>query len=244
MVLLGQRSSNKPENGYIQAGITALQPTSDFSAVKQGEPVSLPRNVRLFDFVWADLDGNGLFETVAVDDREKLLVYDTNNSLIYASDEDYGGSRNFYGQPISGMRSLLNSGGKNSEKEFDRVLAYIPTRMLVADLDGDGRQEIIVGKNKRQWSKWLSRSREYDGGSVACLSWKDSAMRELWQTNNINGYIADYDFVEDSSGQNGKAGQRSVSLYVGQVPEKMLLGFLMHKESKMLKYDLDIVPAN
>lgn len=234
VVLAGQRGSSNPVDGYVQAGISRMVIEPGFSKVSEGEKLGLPRNVRLFDFIWADLDGNGSSELAVVDKREKLLVYDSSNSLIWVSEEDYGGSRNFFGPTRSGVKAQRNLFGKDVEADFDRKIVFVPSRLFAVDVDGDGTEEIIVGKNKRLWSKWMSNTREYDGGVVACLSWQDSVMQELWHTNKINGYIADYSL--SSSGSTKK----NVQLFVSQIPEKMLLGFLMNEESKLLRYELEI----
>ncbi len=235
-MLAGQRASRFAGESYIANGVYRLNIASGFSAVHEGEALSLPKNVGLFDFAWADLDGDGAPEVVAVDAREKLLVYNSANQLLWVSDKDYGGSRNFIGPTLSSSIRVAGEDGTTAS----RRLRFIPTRIIAADLTGDGRQEVIVGRNKRMWTKWLVNTREYDGGSVVCLSWNDSAMREMWRTNAISGYVADYElspFKKDASIKNGTAME---DLYIAQIPDRKFFGLLTGNSSRILRYDLEV----
>ena len=238
VVLAGQRGSKDPLEGFVRGGVYELSVYPDLSGVRQESQLPLPKNVRLFDFEWVDLDNDNRFELVAVDQREKLLVYDSQNSLAWVSDEEYGGSRNFFGPPRSAAYSLNKMLAADDQRDFDRLMVYIPTRIVAADVDGDGKKEVIVGRNNRVYGKWLSNSREYDGGSIACLEWRDNTLVELWQTSKINGYVADYGFMAEGGQLDGEHLQKA-SLYVTQVPVRMMFGFLLKDESKLLRYDLD-----
>ncbi|WP_163340277.1 VCBS repeat-containing protein [Desulfopila sp. IMCC35008] len=241
VILAGQRASQDPKDGYVRQGVSQLKLYANFNGVREDKKLPLPRNVRLFDFEWVDLDNDNKYELIAVDHREKLLIYDSQNSLMWVSEEDYGGSRNFFGPPKSSrVRSLM---AFDDDSEFEREMVFLPTRILPVDVDGDGRQEIVIGQNKRLFGKWLSNSREYDGGAVVCLGWQENGLRQLWKTNKINGYIADYNYVQNGRSL-GSEEDASAGLYVAQIPEKMFFGFLMSSESKLLRYDLVVEAAD
>lgn len=238
MILAGQKSSRDVERGFVRGPITKLVVYPGLNGVREEATLPLPRNTRLFDFTWVDLEGDGLHELAAVDQREKLLVYDSSNSLIWVSELDYGGSRNFFGPAISDAydnRTLVG----DDQKQFDRLMVYIPTRIVAADVDRDGKQEIIIGRNNRRYGKWLNTVREYDGGSILCLGWDGSGFNEKWHTNKINGYVADYMVVKGSKTLENDESAKA-SIYVAQVPERMMFGFAFSRESKLLRYDLDI----
>ena len=240
VILMGQRGNDRPEDGYIGRKVSELTVLGNYSRIEETRVLALPENVLLFDFAWVELDGQSGPELVAVDKREKILVYDSKNSLMWVSEEDYGGSRNFFGPPKSAQARTLQA--PDDESQFERKMVFLPTRILAVDVDGDGVNEVIIGKNKRLYGKWLSNRREYDGGSVICLGWDGAGLRELWQTKHLNGYIADYDYVQGGSSQSDGEGV-SAGLYVAQIPEKMIFGFMMREESKLLMYDLDIQMA-
>jgi hypothetical protein len=247
LILAGQRANRNPGLGYVGINISRMKVYSGFSGIREEYVLPLPAKLRLFDFEWADIDGDGSMETLAIDRRQKLLVYDSQNSLIWVSSEDYGGSRNFIG-PSPSTVDLMQKQNISEEAEADRETSYVPTRILVADINDDGRQDVIVGKNKLVSTKWLSNTREYNGGSVSCLTWRDSGLRELWRTNNISGYIADYSFVVagqegDEGGEGGMASEKAerlMQLHVAQVPSRAFFGFMFESESKVLRYDLNV----
>ena len=87
----------------------------------------------------------------------------------------------------------------------------------------------------------MQNYREYDGGDIVCLGWRESALKEVWRTNRIPGYIADYEFVLSSVENNSD--KKQAQLYVGQIPESTFLGLLATKESKMLVYGISLSPA-
>ncbi|WP_419175652.1 FG-GAP repeat domain-containing protein [Desulfosediminicola sp.] len=241
-ILAGQRGNSDPRRGYVGEKIVSLELNEGLTAVEERGDLALPRNIRLFDFIWADLDGNGSSEIVAIDSREKLLVYDSSNSLMYVSERNYGGSRNFFGPAQSATTSMRDMAGKEDSAKAERQMHYIPTRLLTADLNGDGKQEIIVANNERTTPMAMVNFREYDGGKVVGLSWNETEMVEVWQTNKIEGYIADYNFLDSvHSSSRSLSGDSVSALYISQIPDKHLLGLSMRSKSKLLRYVLDLV---
>ncbi len=238
MVLAGQMSGNESTDGFVRAGIFRLDRAGNGKLVR-GARLPVPDRFNLFDFVWADLEGDKALELVAVDRNEKLLVYDSGKNLIHVSDAAYGGSTNYLG-PDRLDRQKNNPGATASGEDSDRELAYVPTRLLARDIDGDGRQEIIIGQNKRITPLFLRNFREYEGGTIACLGWKDAMLAEMWRTNTISGYIADYSFLLEGNSAKSAENVSRARLYVGQIPADTFLGLLAAKESKMLVYELKL----
>lgn len=238
VILAGQMSSNDPARGYVAPGIYRLEKKED-GKIHRGAKLPVPDRVNLFDFVWADVDGDRTSEIVAIDRNEKLLVYDDKNNLTWVSEGNYGGSRNYFG-PSRSDGERIGPHNAASVSENDRNLAFIPTRLMARDLDGDGKQEIIIGRNKRKTPIFFRNFREYDGGSIACLGWRNSAMSEVWTTNTIPGYISDYSFDLAGATGAGPVAEAKAQLYVGQVPSSTFLGFLAAKESKILVYEIEL----
>jgi len=242
VILAGQKGSTDPRTGYVVGPVVRLGIEGDFAKVVKKFELPIPRNIRLFDFIWADLDGNGSTEIVAIDSREKLLVYDGANNLTFVSEQDYGGSRNFFGPTQSATTSIKDMIGKGDDAKSERPMLFIPTRLLAVDLNGDGKQEIIVANNLRTTPKAMANFREYNGGNVVGLSWIETEMVEVWKTNRIEGYIADYNFLEPGkSSAQPPAGNGVSTLYITQVPDKHLFGLSLKSKSKLLRYSLDVV---
>ena len=236
-ILAGQRGSNDYTIGYVEKNVVQLVLDPERQRYVEEKVLPLPKNVCLFDFTYAELGGKGGKELVTVDRNEKLLVYDASNSLLWVSENDYGGSRNFFGPSKSAVKSIGDIISNKNLESIERNVVFIPLRILAVDLNNDGIDEIIVGNNKRTTPKWFSNMREYDGGSVVCLSWQETAMAELWRTNTVTGYLADYMYDLPSDGETGKGLN---TLYIAQVPDKQMLGFAFSGDSKMLKYEMNV----
>ncbi|HBT96561.1 MAG TPA: hypothetical protein DEB25_02405 [Desulfobulbaceae bacterium] len=221
--LLGQAGDDRSEMGYLGKGVHRLRPRPDFSALTDEGVVALPPGVGVFDFAWLDADGDGQLELAAIDNHSKLKIFNPRGELLWVSENEYGGGRNFIGPPLISDQS--NNG------QF-RLLRYIPGRILVIDGDGDGRNEVIVSANKAGLlNTWLPNSREYDGGSLHHLVWDGSGMRESWKTGRLTGSIADYGISPPKSDN-----KKELQLVVAQRPGRTLLGFTLDDSTVPIGY--------
>jgi hypothetical protein len=204
----------------------------------KGEMLPVPREVNLFDFVFADLNGDGQMETVAIDNQEKLLVYNQEKNLLWVSTENFGGSTNY-----------LGSGLKTDNAVQTRI--YVPTRLIAVSLNNNKKQDILVATNKKTSYDFLSY-RTYNGGYVSCMEWKGSGMHELWHTRSTAGKVVDYNIQLTAGGnetlktspaiqrQKENGGKQSAVLFVGQVPSSKLYNILLPQKSEttLFAYDL------
>lgn len=235
LILAGTRGTKDFGDGFVDSNVRKLVIDQDGKGLVESKVIPLPKNVRLFDFVYADIDGTGGKELVAIDRNEKLLVYDASNALIWVSENDYGGSRNFIGIPKSASPPPRGGvGGNDADQVMRRPYVFVPIRLIPFDLNGDGKEEILVGGNKRVTPKFFVNTREYDGGSVVCLSWQDVAMVDVWRTNTVTGYLADFTFVPPST-----AGAES-EMHIAQVPDQWYFGLSFSGDSKLLQYRMSV----
>jgi hypothetical protein len=208
---------------------------------KKGKRLSLPDSVNLFDFVLADLNGDGAVEKVVIDKNEKLLVYDQNNNLLWVSNDEFGGSKNYIGPRWQGTN-------------ITKGRVFVPTRIIVADVNKDNKQDILIGRNKRDTYSFFSNLRSYSGGFISCLTWTGSEMSELWHTNVLPGLIADYSFEwehtdkgkrtkADQAVENRGAGKKPATLFLGQIPESTVYNLLIpaKEETVLYSYQLDFM---
>ncbi|CAG36476.1 FG-GAP repeat domain-containing protein [Desulfotalea psychrophila] len=79
--------------------------------------------------------------------------------------------------------------------------------------------------------------RSYEGGTVACLSYTDGALRDVWRTKAISGYIPDYSYriatVKDEMGQDKEV----VHLSIAKNIDSTFLGFGSSDESQAIVYE-------
>ncbi len=239
VTLLGQQASYQAEEQYLRPGIFEISVDPGDGKIMKGDKLLLPEGTNLFDFIQADLDGDKQVETVVIDDKQKMLLYDSALNLIWVSSASYGGSKKYFGPQWGG--SPRNDATTLTQAEQDnRRLVFIPGRLDSKDITGDGLPEVVVVTNEINLSRYLENTRTYDGGSVACLGWYGQGLAELWQTSHIGGYVADYYFDDrDSEGAAEGSGGVLNRLYVAQVPAVPIWQLLLpSRTSKILAYEM------
>ncbi|MEN8198783.1 MAG: VCBS repeat-containing protein [Thermodesulfobacteriota bacterium] len=185
--------------------------------ISRGEAIGLPKTAGLFDFVYADLDGNKLFEIVRINRKEELEVYSSDLQLLYTSPAGFSG------------------------RELGRELT-VPIRLVAFDFDSDGGDDIFVVDNQLSSPKILPKSKLYKNGQVRGLSWDGTAFFEMWHTNVFRNSVVDYFFLP-SAKPSEITGNSAGNLFVVE-PEKgdWLEGFLFERGgSRVYAYGVEFV---
>ncbi|MDK9708998.1 MAG: FG-GAP-like repeat-containing protein [Desulforhopalus sp.] len=248
--LAGQKRGND-RISLVKPGVYVLALDGNGMPKESGR-LPLPDDVNLFDFVYADLDGDSTQEIVAIDKKEKMKVFNQANELLWVSKKTFGGSQIYIG-PSRG-EAVNNKDRKNFTVEEDafREMNFVPGRLIVADVDTDGRQEIIINENTLSSLSIFEKIRIYNDGVIVGLSWDGTALNESWRTGTFRGYIAGFGFSilaqNDNSGQTIKGGEkkRSAGLYVGHLPKSGTLAGLLPGvgETQLTVYDLEFSSGN
>lgn len=237
-VLIGQQASYQADGNYLRPGVFELSVNPGDGKIIKGEKLLLPEGTNLFDFIQADFDGDKQVETVVIDDKQKMLLYDSALNLIWVSSASYGGSKKYFG-PQWGTSPRNDATTLTQAEQDERRLVFIPGRIDSKDITGDGLPEVVVVTNEINLSRYLENTRVYDGGSVACLGWYGQGLAELWQTNHIGGYVADYYFDDRDSQKTEGSGGVLNRLYVAQVPAAPIWQLLLPgRTSKILAYEM------
>lgn len=165
-VLAGQRGGM---DGELLSGIyrLSLQGKVNTSA---GELLPVPDSVNLFEFVFADLEGDGVAEVVSLNRKEELKVFGSNSELLYTSPPGFGGKE--------------LSGGLNR-----------PIRLVVADFNLDGMDDILLVDNELWTPKMMKDSKYYENGQVRGLLWDKNLFLEMWRSNIFQKSIVDFQFL-------------------------------------------------
>jgi len=156
------------------------------------EKLKLPKETQLLGLAIADITGDGKDEIIRFDSGDHLRVLSTDGKdLLYKTSSRYGGSGNFFDrESVSDMLP----------RDHIAKRVYLPGRIVLLDLDEDGKIEVIVNKNHFATGRLIERFRAFDRGEVYDLAWDGMMLAEHWRTKEIPGYIADYqvkDFDND-----------------------------------------------
>ena len=190
--------------------------------------MALPPKAHIFNFSLANLDGTGDPEVVLVDESDYLRVMRSSGKLLWKSDDRFGGSIRFVG----GQDTLRHRGGRPGHQEVDLIdgeelrRIYLPTPIVVQDLNGDGLDEVVVVKNGDSATRFLQNMKRLPSGEVMALGWNGLALTELWRTQKLDGYVASYDLRPGSP--------ETKTLYVGLVLSRSLDDIFAAKESTVL----------
>ena len=185
-MLIGQRSLA----GGLESGDIQQMSLDAKNTLTEGQRLNLPKGLNIFDFVLADLDGSGTKVVVAISNNNRLQLYDSAGSVRWTSPDTCGASNNFFGTLTSANNTAL------TEKET----AWVRTRIVVADLDGDGINDVLVGRNRLETVTFMPNLRYFDGSSLAAFKWDRFSLVRLWETKKIPGYITNYQVANADKG--------------------------------------------
>jgi hypothetical protein len=148
-----------------------------------GRRFPIPDDVNLYRFSRGDVFNDGEVRTVAYSPEDKLRIYDPAGSPRWAGEETLGGSPLF-----------LEATSATDVRTKDRT--YLTQRLLVADLDGDGKVEVVTVHNRDAAKGVVERFRKYTRGRVVALGWNKVNMKERWKGEEISGYISDVSLAD------------------------------------------------
>lgn len=221
-VLVGQ-AQGEMTAGAFRGGIYEMQMRNN-SLVPAGA-VSVPSDCNVFNFARADINNDHMEETILLDNSHHLAIINA------AGDPIWKGSGLF--------ASTTNSfEGKVEDRRYNMVdLFFIPSPILVTDLNKDGIPEIVVNRTPANFTNFLPESmKSYDKGEIVSLSWDQMSMIENWKTREVNGMITAIR-IGDLDGKGKK------QLVVAMVLAKDLLK-LWDSKSTIFSYDLNVSAAS
>ena len=144
------------------------------------ERIRLPKGVNVFGFAIGDIMGKTDETIVAFDEDDHIRLFGSSGGKEWKSDEPYGGSMNYLDiNPDVG-------GGETVER------LYLPQRIYARDVNGDGKEEVIVASNEGSLGRLFATYRRFSSGRIVCLSFKDHGLVKILQSRKVSGYISDY----------------------------------------------------
>ena len=219
-VLAGQRADfdRAVTPGIYRLGLSGTM-------VKRESSIEVPSQINLFEFTIADLDNDGSREIIVIDRDDRLRVMRSAGTLLWKSDDYYGGTTRYIGgTPVMDTFELTG------DEKYDRI--YVPSRIIVQDVNGDGIVDVIINKNLSSSARLFKNMKNYPSGEIHALSWNGIALSELWRTRKIDGYIADY-LLRPNAEKTG------AELMVGIILSSSPLEMFSEQTATVLMYQLD-----
>lgn len=159
-----------------------------------GPPFPLPRGVSLYGFTFADFGDRKLY-LVTRDRDDKLAIYSGDN-LIGKSEEHYPSSETVVLKTLTGIDAMtMEEVDPNTRQPDKRREVRIKGRMLALDINGDGRDEVILSKQEAGFY-FLSSSE----AELHALSWTGTRFEEVWGIRGIDGAVQDIESAREAAG--------------------------------------------
>jgi TolB-like protein len=177
-LLMGQRGGMR---GPFAAGVYNL--LWDNGSYVPGERQALPANFTVFGFTYGDVLNTGEETLVGFDRDDYLVVMGPGGEQEWRSEAALGGTTAFVEFPMAASASIADY------KDMDRF--FLAQRVHVADLDADGKQDVIVVNNQEASGRMLTRLRTFKSGHVECRTWNQLGLGLKWRTQEVGGHISD-----------------------------------------------------
>jgi TolB-like protein len=137
------------------------------------------------------------FDNVMNDGKNRIIAYSPGDRLtIIENDAEtaWKGSEKLGGNVANFFIPTLDS-------SVDTNIQYFPMRIRTADINKDGKIEVIVASNK-DFAGVIQKLRLYKKSQLLSMSWNGLSLTPDWKTNEIDGRISDFavgDFDNDGS---------------------------------------------
>jgi len=183
MVLIGQK---KTPDDIFMPGIYLLQ--SAGGKYSPLDALRLPKEANVFNFLQADLNGDGRVETVLIGFEDKLYLFDDTGKRLWRSRDYYGATAN----KIPPRKSIQEEYMKDRSGVVLPEPYYIPSPLILSDLNSDGKPEVLVNQNTSFLSRLLMKQRNFSNGQIMSLVWDGYELLPQWKTRPIDGMVVSY----------------------------------------------------
>jgi hypothetical protein len=146
--------------------------------LSRSEELSTPRAVQFYALTRYDLDGDGNYEWLGLRDDERLYVWDENGEVLWKGDEQIGGTNNAI------------SIGEPRGPGYDPPRVPMNSRLLITDIDGDGKGEVLATKNI-PLVKYVKDLKVYFKSHLIAFRIEGTSLVPAWTTRQIDYCLVD-----------------------------------------------------
>jgi hypothetical protein len=176
-VLVGQRQGldERFSNSIFEIGFSA----GTYEGVQR---LNIRRGGNVYGFAQGTVRTADRPDLVDFSPSGHLRLLDPRGAEEWSSVDDYGGT------PIA-----LNMKSKDAPKEKNYF--FLPSRLHLLDLEGDGVQEVVTVKNDNR-AGVFSHTRVFKSGQLQVLKWDQLGFAPIWRSSSISKYIGDFTLVD------------------------------------------------
>jgi TolB-like protein len=181
-VLIGQRQGL--ESPFNKPIFELVWQNSDYEPTNR---VMGAKRANVMGFCLGNAMNDGSEAAVVFDELDYLRVYDSSGNQVWKDGDKSGGTSNYFELPEQGAEDLKN-------------YAYYPMRILIKDINKDGKNDVITVRNQRLSD--LISFRSFTSGEIEVRNWDGIGLSVFWTTRKLSGYFSDFGVGDfDNDGQ-------------------------------------------
>lgn len=179
----------------------------------KGKRMPIPEGLSVYGLAMDSIDGSERLRLVLLDEYDRIRIYEPSmkrmsdldilggsDELLWKSDDHFGGSNNAFNRTSSIYET--QDSGQIMDDDLSKM-DYVKLRILTYDLNGNGKNEIVVVKNLSPTGRVFTSLLLFTASEIYDFEWDGLGLSENWKTKKIQGYVADYQIKDiDNDGEN------------------------------------------
>ncbi len=150
-----------------------------------GREISLPSELSFYGFVFANV-GEASPVLVALTDKDHVAVY-SKDARIWRSEEAYPSIGISLNKPVTDPVGVISqSVGESQSSQKVRITG----RVFALDVNGDGKDEIILVKNIGD-----TFLKSYTNADIVSLGWTGARLEQRWIVKDVEGAVPDFQVI-------------------------------------------------
>lgn len=138
-------------------------------------------DAQIYTLACADVTRNGVHEFIGLNERSRLTVWSADGTPLWNGDRSLGGSNTF----------VRLGEGRSEEGDRDRPRSDLNSRLVLMDIDGDHRKEVLAAHNIATFGV-LDHLRHYQKSRMLAYSVTEGpSLASNWTSRRINYAVAD-----------------------------------------------------
>jgi hypothetical protein len=155
------------------------------------DALNLPKDVSfLYGMTVGDMFNRGGQQVARIDESNRLVIYE-GGQRRYRSSHRFGGTELYLDFEPLNYSSIVAT--RMNQENRQRV--WVEGRLQLADVDGDGKNELVLFENVPAPGYLFEDLRVYEKGKLSSLRWNGQFVEVLWESQELDGYIADFTLV-------------------------------------------------